>query len=1138
MSDAPADSAARARALDPRESFIVQAPAGSGKTELLTQRYLRLLATVEAPEQIVAITFTRKAAAEMRHRILDALLAADHPAPDSPHKRTTWDLARAVRAADREHGWQLEQQPSRLRIQTIDAFSASLARRLPVLAGTGSAVEPTDDPSELYEAACLQLLGRLGDGTATAQQLEALVIHLGNRVDRLIELLSALLAKRDQWLHPIVHARSRADLRGSLEATLRGVVERHLTDLRDSLGPMRVAEWLALAQYAAGNLLANDSLAPERRAQLEACAGAAAPLMPDSECLTVWRALAAMVFKQDGDLYSTVTKVHGFPPTNRDAKDRMLRLLRELSDEPALCERLADLKLLPEPRYSEDQWRILEALLELLPAAVAELQLVFQARAQADYVEISLRALRALGSPDEPTDIALAFDYRLQHLLVDEFQDTSFAQQDLLELLTAGWQPGDGRTLFCVGDPMQSIYRFRQAEVGLFIRLQHEGLHNVPLTPLRLAANFRSEPAIVSWVNEVFPTVLARRSDAEQGAVAYSASTATRRGDGSINVHPLLNADRATEAAKVVDVVRGTLEAERDGSIAILVSTRTRVDAIARELTRSGIDFQAVEIERLYDRPIVQDLIALTRALVHVADRTAWLSVLRAPWCGLPLPDLHALAGHGAATIEAALESAVRGEIAGLSAAAQARIERVYGVLAAALAERGRWPLRAWIERAWNALAGPATAVRAQDLEDAEAFFRRLEALDAAGDLEDVARLEHHLERLFARPRILETASVELMTIHAAKGLEFDTVILPGLDSWMRNEDRELLRWTRIAVEDGGIVLAPIKSEGSDADPIYRWIDSLERRRILLERGRLLYVAATRAKRHLHLIGNVAAKTRDGEMQLTEPRKGSMLRMLWPALAAQIEAAAPEADIRSSTSWTPSQQQLRRLPLAWSAPPAAAAILTRAPALVDADERPMFDWVTQTSRHVGTLVHRVLDRSLRRERALDAQDRARLEVELAELGVPPVRCADAAARVIDAIERMRSEPRARWLLGLTQEITEVQSELALTGVINGQLVQGVIDRTFVDTEGTRWIVDFKTSTHEGGGLDAFLDEEVVRYTPQLTRYAQLMQHWDPRRRVKIALYFPLLGAWREINGKPKPENPPQNRGAQLTLQLD
>jgi ATP-dependent helicase/nuclease subunit A len=112
---------------------------------------------------------------------------------------------------------------------------------------------------------------------------------------------------------------------------------------------------------------------------------------------------------------------------------------------------------------------------------------------------------------------------------------------------------------------------------------------------------------------------------------------------------------------------------------------------------------------------------------------------------------------------------------------------------------------------------------------------------------------------------------------------------------------------------------------------------------------------------------------------------------------------------------------------------------------------------------------------------------------------------------------MHDDPRGRWLLGLTNEISEVESELALTGVVQGKLVQGVVDRTFVDTDGVRWIVDFKTSTHEGGGLEHFLDEEVARYRPQLHRYSRLIKQWQPGMPLRMALYFPLLGAWREVD---------------------
>jgi ATP-dependent helicase/nuclease subunit A len=514
-------------------------------------------------------------------------------------------------------------------------------------------------------------------------------------------------------------------------------------------------------------------------------------------------------------------------------------------------------------------------------------------------------------------------------------------------------------------------------------------------------------------------------------------------------------------------------------------------------------------------------LIALTRALVHLADRSAWLSVLRAPWCALTLADLHALASFPALSIVDALHAAAEGEVTGLSMDGSARIQRTYGVLAAALAERGRHSLRDWVERAWNALAGPATALRTQDLDDADAYFARLEDIETSGDLEDVARLEDQLEQLFARPKLVEKAGVEIMTIHAAKGLEFDVVILPGLHASPRNEDRELLRWTRFAGDAGGIVLAPLKAEGGDNDPIYRWIALLEQRRVTLERARLLYVAVTRTKRELHLLGNAKVKLDGQPLMPDEPRKGAMLKMLWHAVVGDFEAAAPSAEARSRSGYERSRQLIRRLPLDWALPAVAPSLTAPAERTPEsATERPIFDWVTQTSRHVGTVVHRELDRALRNPKwqAPDLFDVERIATELGELGVPAARCIEAAQRVIAALERMRADPRGRWLLGLEKGIKNLQSELALTGVVQGRLVTGVIDRTFMDDTDTRWIVDFKTSTHEGGGLDVFLEEEVVRYTSQLRRYADLMRKLRPAEPIRMALYFPLIGAWREVTG--------------------
>ncbi|HEU4655187.1 MAG TPA: UvrD-helicase domain-containing protein [Steroidobacteraceae bacterium] len=1117
------DREVRLRALDPAGSFIVQAPAGSGKTELLTQRFLRLLTTVEHPEQILAITFTRKAAAEMRKRIFDALHASREVAPESAHKRATWELARAVSQIDEQKRWRLIEQPARLRIQTIDALNAMLARRLPVVAGLGAPLEPTDDTDPLYYEAGARLIERLGEGTEDARAVERLIVHLGNRVDRFVELLADLLGKRDQWLGAIVDARDTGELRATLEQALEGVIARHLEQLcRGMTEERRSAVW-ELTHYAAENLLRNGSLDAERRRMLEACSRAGARLGEGIECLEAWRAVADVFLTDKGELYRKVNAVQGFPPQPAAMKQRMMQLLDELREDDELCAQLSGVRHLPHPVYSEDQWQALQALLAVLPLAVAELQLVFQARGQADYVEAALRALRALGSDEQPTDLALAFDYRLQHILIDEFQDTSYAQLELLERLTAGWQSGDGRTLFCVGDPMQSIYRFRQAEVGLFLQLQQSGLRNVTLEPLTLTSNFRSIPAVVSWVNEVFPRVLSSRSDPELGAVAYSPSEAALpEAQGGVFVHPSVETDAMDEAREVSELVHSLLDRDATSRIAILVSARNHVAAIADELSRNEIDFQAVEIEMLADRPVVQDLIALTRALVHVGDRTAWLAVLRAPWCGLSLPDLHSLCGKAADGADTILEALRASATVTLSAAGAARVQRIQTILEPALRERGRLSLREWVERTWVALGGPATLQREQDLDDAESYLQRLESIEITGDLEDVAALESQLARLFARPRA-QRGRVEVMTIHKAKGLEFDCVILPSLQRYTKGEDRELLRWMRVAGPRGGIVFAPIKAEGADPDPVYRWLALLERERTLRERARLLYVAATRAKRELHLFGSVKAKTTDDGLTFAEPRQTSLLRMLWHAVKPAFEGALDDPHARATQFTEPTPlTTLRRLPLDWAVPQSReTSALIHARLLATPKRPPDFDWVSETGRHIGTIVHRELERMTRGAAGGTANGqqlvRERISLELAELGVPEERRELALARVVEAIDSALSDERGRWLLGLQGDLGEAESELALTGFVRGQLIDGVIDRTFRDASGVRWIVDFKTSTHEGAGLEHFLAEEENRYRDQLTRYAELMRAYKPNESVRAALYFPLLKEWREVN---------------------
>jgi ATP-dependent exoDNAse (exonuclease V) beta subunit len=531
--------------------------------------------------------------------------------------------------------------------------------------------------------------------------------------------------------------------------------------------------------------------------------------------------LAAKVIKKDGTWF----KRPAAPP--------------ELVAVPGLEEALAALLLAPPERYTETQWGALEAILALLHPAVAQLRVLFAERGEVDFTEIAHGALLALGTPEEPTDLLLALDVRVKHLLVDEFQDTSNSQWELLERLTAGWEAGDGRTLFVVGDPMQSIYRFRDAQVGLFLQARRSGLPGVKLEPLTLSTNFRSQAAIVDWVNQVFPSVLPAVEDEAAGAVPYAPSVPFHAPDAAGAPALELFADRAGEAKRVAQLVAGAR-----GRTAILVRNRSHLDAVVEELKKDGIRFRAVEIERLGEKQVVQDLYALTRALTHLADRVAWLAILRAPWCGLTLAEFASFfEGRGEKTVWELMQG-------------EARLARVVSVLQPALENRLRGTLRDGVEGVWLALGGPACVSDATELEDADVFFDELERLEQAGELGDFAALAESLGKLFALPDVeAGPEAVEIMTIHKAKGLEFDTVIVPGLDRAPRSGRKPLFAWRALA--GGPLLLAPIDETGGEKEPLYQYVRLLDREAEDIEAGRLFYVAATRAESRLHLLGCV-----------------------------------------------------------------------------------------------------------------------------------------------------------------------------------------------------------------------------------------------------------------------------------------
>jgi ATP-dependent exoDNAse (exonuclease V) beta subunit len=1166
---------------------------------VLTQRLLRLLAEVDEPEEILAITFTRKAAAEMRARVLKAL----HGEIDvtTAQGQRLQALAAAALARGEARGWNLAQDPGRLRIQTIDSFNFRLASQLPVTAKAGGALAITDRPWELYHrAARAALVAAEGDPDLSGD-VEFLFERLDNNWRNVEQLLADMLQERGHWLRYVLGHEPQA-LCSRVNQSLANIVREHLAAASDRLSSALRAQAGALPQ--------------------------AGPLETEPEHLGAWQGLASLTLTQKGEWRKPkgITRALGPAYEAAAAKAALRDCLEQMSGIPGAREALLELAALPAAELFEGDAAAIVALSRVLRAAAIQLQAEFATDGRVDHTYIAGAARAALADAGLPTDLALRTGLSLRHILVDEFQDTSLAQFDLVEALTVGWEQGDGRTLFVVGDPMQSIYQFREAEVGLFLRARDAGIGTVRLEALQLSRNFRSVPALIEWTNTAFGRLFPSADDLRASAVAFTPSLAglsrtpkptddvagqpaefrspaahagaepgvelrvpsdaqpaelahppgaewtagsdlatgaerhagldvaggaerpleARLGNPEepVQVRLFPGDDPAAETAAIAERIARLRDSDPAASIAILVAARTHATPIMMALESGGVDSIGVDIVPLQDLSIIRDLVALLQALHHLGDRTAWLAVLRAPWCGLSLKTLTTLSHRGdKLVVWEAISDPQR--LKHVPADELKRLLRVREVLEAGLETRDSMPLADWLETVWLRL-GAADAYPKHDLRHARAFLGALSDRAAAGEWSGPNDVGSLLAELFAQPQPATSNPVQVMTIHRAKGLEFDHVFVPSLDRELNRGREPLLRWLDLPRREGesDLIMAPVPAIGDDAGgSVGVYLKRLIARRTANEQIRLLYVAATRAKKTLYLSAAPKAKA-DGTVV---PRSGTLLASLWPALGPDFEASlAQAASVRSAgaAAWESKASEglanaaapvratepgssaqaatpttLRRLPANWSPPELEppAAELARLPLGRQSLEPPEFSWVGETSRHVGTVVHAALE-SFASASALPVatsirRDRDVYRHQLLRHGVPEKDLSRATDLVIEALTRTVEDERGRWIFG--REHQEARSELALTGIAAGRLTRVVIDRSFVDRAGTRWVIDFKTSRHEGGGLETFLSQEMERYRPQLETYVALAQGLGPQP-VRAGLYFPLLGVFREL----------------------
>ncbi len=1117
MNDLP-DAFERQLALDPSRSFIVQAPAGSGKTELLIQRFLKLLGYAKYPEQILAITFTRKAAAEMKSRILAALESAEsEEPPESSHGKLTRSLAEKVLNQDRDKKWNLRENGSRLRIQTIDSFCMGLIEQMPLLSNLGGTPAIDEDASTLYRETAIKCLELAESENPVGETIRKVLIRLDNSKRDFINKIVGLLNKRSEWFLPFFEsAELTLDDKNYLEEILGKIIAARLESI-NTIFPDNLKDKLTSLASFAGENLRMDS--PEN--ELAHLSSLKTFPSPTADQLNEWKLLSQLILTQKGEFRKNITKTIGFPTTQKQEKKEFKETLEAIYAVPNLSSLLFSVQSLPFPKFSEDEWGSLKSFISLLPELENILRQVFADVGKTDFAEISLSALKALGSEDDPTDLLLKADMQLQHILVDEFQDTSFKQFRLLTLLTSGWEKEDGRTCFLVGDPMQSIYRFRDAEVGLFIRAQKEGIKNenvtqVHLEPLSLTTNFRSQAKIVDWTNQCFQQTFPNIENIELGSIPFTPSQAILQaedGPGAI-IHSFDDPKSNEEAQSIVNLIHEIRSSDPKSTIAVLVRARPHLSGLIPLLQKSEIPFSAEEIDTLDKRPAVLDLLSLTRAIHSLWDRLAWLSILRAPWCGLSIKDIFLLCSEDPQTPIWETLNNSDNYLSRLSEDGQERVKRFFEIMKKVLDTKLERPLSEIAEGAWIALGGPSCVSQA-GLRDAETFFGKMkEKLDGKGTY-PLRNFEKVLERLFASPETDSENPVHIMTIHKAKGLEFDHVLLPGLGKKKKTESGRLLFWIPYGND---LLLAPLHEKGNPKLEIYQFLESIDKEKENLEILRTLYVATTRAKKKLHLFGHLQ-KSKDRK----HPISNSQLEKLWPFLENQWPA---ESEVSDETAIEPNieeeekifKHRIHRLPKNYITPEPAASILDEQSSNKKPTLPTEYTWAGNKARCLGVTLHAIFQEINKTElNVWKNKDQNTLEkilkTRLLSEGLPSSDLGPAIQEGIKAIKNIFEDPKGLWIF---QNHKDHQSEYALSGFVSESPENRIIDRTFVDEDNIRWIVDFKTGKHEGANIEKFFEEEKKRYNEQLRAYEKLFNQLGETRTIKKALYYPMHQRFIEI----------------------
>jgi ATP-dependent helicase/nuclease subunit A len=1068
MSPADArDAAARARAVDPRFNVALDASAGTGKTRVLVDRYVNLLRAGVDPANILAMTFTRKAATEMRDRIVDTLGGA------------------AERGEITAARWkELRERLGDIAISTIDAFCLSLLREFPLEADLdpGFAVADDSEVPRLVDESLDRAL-RICRSVARDDERVALVFaQLGERraraglaalLGRRIvapEILSRFLARsrRDLTVADAAGAAARA-LLGMFAAMADGVEADAGEGLRTFVmsGPADASFMLLVLQLEQLDAVMRSESAPDPRLVFAAYARTSEYFLTRQGEPRTRLVHPRAAFASEGHWRRHRELVAGHAQTFLTA----WRAYRH------------DINVL----VSGGVWRMFRI-------AETEYRRTLDAHAVLDFSDLLLRTLELLRRMEEFARSRYRLESRYHHVLVDEFQDTSRAQWELIALLVESWGEGAGLahghplppSIFIVGDRKQSIYGFRDADVSVMgdaIRFL-QGLRPDGDVRRSIARSFRSVPALLAFVNDVCHDIekAVSRKDAFEYGVddrfpvdeeARAADDASKGSEPSVRLDDVLGIVAAEspdacaravagEVARLIesqavirDIGTGVRRPVRAGDVAILFRTRDSHRAFEDALEQRGIASYVYKGLGFFESDEVRDVLALLGFLAHPGSNLRAAAFLRSGFVRLTDEGLRRLGPHLAAALTAdALPDTVTLD--------ETDAQRLRRMRVACRRWLGRVDRMSHAELLDLALSEAAYAVETggSRIRQARENLKKVRGLVRRAQNAGYATLERivaYLDRLAvgdeSNAAIDAVDAVSLMTVHAAKGLEFPVVFVVNLSRGTGNR-REPIRVVATGDDEVSVSVGDFQSSTDEDDPAQE----------IEETKRLLYVALTRARDRLYL-GTVI---KDGRLQpgrgsLADVLPGSMVNqfaltreesIVWRASGGHVHrfrvVAVPPADpdvpaARARLTNAAHHDAVDFDPLTRRAIPSAASALSTVEglALSSAGGAAVFPLAPPASdRLLGTLVHRLVQR-LGLPSETDAVD---AQAVLQQLIRPEERTSvgdvdTVIARAAEFFAGLSARAEVRRLC----ELGELWHEVPFTSIAGGVRARGAID---------------------------------------------------------------------------------------------